>query len=57
MSSKGIEKKLVGQPIFKQLIDFIPKNEFDILAKKHQTDRYYKAFPAWTQCVILFAVQ
>lgn len=48
MSSKDIEKKFVGQPIFKQLIDFIPKNKFDLLAKKHQTDRYYKAFPAWT---------
>lgn len=57
MSSKDIEKKFVGQPIFKQLIDFIPKNKFDLLAKKHQTDRYYKAFPAWTQLVtILFGV-
>jgi hypothetical protein len=57
MSSKDIEKKFVGQPIFKQLVDFIPKNKFDILAKKHQTDRYYKAFPAWTQLVtMLFGV-
>ena len=51
MSSKDIEKKLVGQPIFKQLIDFITKDKFNLLAKKHQTDRYYKAFPAWTQLV------
>jgi hypothetical protein len=57
MSSKDIEKKFVGQPIFKQLIDFIPKNKFDILAQKHQTDRYYKSFPAWTQLVtMLFGV-
>jgi len=57
MSSKDIEKKFVGQPIFKQIIDFIPKNKFDLLAKKHQTDRYYKAFPAWTQLVtMLFGV-
>ena len=57
MSSKDIEKKFVGQPIFKQLIDFIPKNKFNILAQKHQTDRYYKAFPAWTQLItILFGV-
>ena len=57
MSSKDIEKKFVGQPIFKQLVDFIPKNKFDILAKKHQTDRYYKSFPAWTQLVtMLFGV-
>ena len=57
MSSKDIEKKFVGQPIFKQLIDFLPKNKFDILAKKHQTDHYYKSFPAWTQLVtMLFGV-
>ena len=57
MSSKDIEKKFVGQPIFKQLIDFIPKSKFELLAQKHQTDRYYKAFPAWTQLVtILFGV-
>lgn len=57
MSFKDIEKKFVGQPIFKQLIDFIPKNKFDLLSKKHQVDRYYKAFPAWTQLVtMLFGV-
>ena len=57
MSFKDIEKKFVGQPIFKQLIDFIPKNKFDILAQKHQTDRYCKSFPAWTQLVtMLFGV-
>ena len=53
MSCKDIEKKFVGQPIFKQLIDFIPKNKFDILTQKYQTDRYYKAFPVWTQLVTL----
>ena len=53
MSSKDIKKKFVGQPIFKQLINFLPKNKFDILAKKHQTDRYYKSFPAWTQLVTM----
>jgi len=52
MSSKDIEKKFVGQPIFRQIIDFIPKSKFDLLAKEHQTDRYYKSFPAWnTFCV------
>lgn len=57
MSFKDNEKKFVGQPIFKQLIDFIPKGKFDLLAKQHQTDRYYKAFPAWTQLVsMLFGV-
>ena len=49
MSSKDIEKKFVGQPIFKQLIDLLPKGKFDTLAIEHKTDRYYKAFPAWSQ--------
>ena len=57
MSSKDIEKMFVGQPIFKQLTNFIQKNKFDILAKKHQTHRYYTAFPAWTQLMtMLFGV-
>jgi Domain of unknown function (DUF4372)/Transposase DDE domain len=57
MVFKDIEKKFVGQPIFKQLVDFILKNKFDLLAKNHQTDLYYKAFPAWTQLVtMLFGV-
>ncbi len=28
--SKDIEKKIVGQPIFKQIIDFLPKNKFGL---------------------------
>jgi hypothetical protein len=40
MSSKDNEKKFVGQPIFKQLIDFLPKNKFTILAQTHKTDHY-----------------
>lgn len=57
MSAKDNEKKFVGQPIVKQVIDFIPKNKFDILAKEYNIDRYYKAFPAYTQLVtILFGV-
>ena len=55
MSSK--DKHFVGQPIFKQLIDFLPKNKFDLLVDKHKADRYYKAFPAWTQLTsLLFGV-
>ena len=53
MSSKDIKKRFVGQPIFKQLIDFLPKNKFDILARKHQSDKYYKTFSSWNQLVTL----
>lgn len=57
MSSKDSNKKFVGQPIFKQLIDFLPKNKFDSLAYRHQTDKYYKTFDGWTQVVtMLFGV-
>lgn len=57
MSSKDIEKRFVGQPIFKQLIDFLPKNKFDILVQKHQSDKFYKSFSSWNQLVtILFGV-
>ncbi|SEH75765.1 hypothetical protein SAMN02927937_02880, partial [Paenimyroides aquimaris] len=35
MSNKDTEKKLVGQPIFKQIINFIPKDKFDMLVYKH----------------------
>lgn len=57
MKYKYTEKKLVGQPIFKQLIDFIPRNKFDLLVKKYQSDRYYKTFDSWTQLLtLLFGV-
>jgi hypothetical protein len=57
MSSKNTEKNFIGQPIFKQLIDFIPKNKFDLLVNKHQSDRYYKTFDSWTQLMtMLFGI-
>lgn len=57
MSSKNTEKKLVGQPVFKQIINFIPKTKFDQLVSKHNADRYYKTFDSWTQLVtMLFGI-
>ena len=57
MSSKDTEKKFVGQPIFKQLVDFLPKAKFNYLVYKHKTNKYYKTFDAWTQLVtLLFGV-
>lgn len=53
MSIKSTEKNLVGQPIFKQLISFIPREKFDILVHKHKSDRYYKTHDSWTQLVTL----
>lgn len=57
MSTKNKEKRLVGQPIFKQLIDFIPRNKFDQLVKQHNSNRYYKTFNSWTQLLtMLFGI-
>ena len=53
MSVKNKEKKLVGQPIFKQLVGFIPKVRFDYIVNQHQSDRYYKTFDSWTQLITM----
>lgn len=54
---KNTKNNLVGQPIFKQLLDFIPRNKFDGLVIKHQSDRYYKTFDSWTQLsTMLFGI-
>jgi hypothetical protein len=45
MSSKDIEKKLVGQPIFKQLIDFIPKTNLIFLQKNIKLTVITRHFP------------
>ena len=57
MSNKDRTKHLVGQPIFKQILDLIPRNKFNLLASKHKSDRYYKTFDSWTQLMtMLFGV-
>jgi len=55
--SKDTMKNLVGQPIFKQLINFLPKEKFDVLVRKHGSDKYYKTFSSWKQLVtMLFGI-
>ena len=54
---KDIEKNLVGQPIFKQVMDSLPRNKFDLLVSKHKSDRYYKTYSSWDQLVtMLFGI-
>jgi len=43
---KDSEIKLVGQPIFKQIVDLSGVINLDSLIKKHKADYYYKAFKA-----------
>ena len=54
---KDTTKNLVGQPIFKQIINMLPKAKFDALVSKHKTDKYYKSFFSWDQLItMLFGI-
>jgi IS4 transposase len=54
---KNTEIKLVGQPIFKQVINLIDGISLNSLIKKHNADYYYKAFKAKTQLItMLFGI-
>jgi len=50
---KDIKKNLVGQPIFKQIIKILPREQFDLLVKQYASDRYYKTFFSWEQLIVL----
>jgi hypothetical protein len=51
--SKDSQKHLVGQPLFKQIIEMLPREEFELLVKKKRSDKYYKAFSSWDELVTL----
>ena len=54
---KDSEIKLVGQPIFKQVIDLLSVINPDSLIRKHKADYYYKAFKAKTHLItMLFGI-
>jgi hypothetical protein len=54
---KDKEIKLVGQPIFKQVINLIDAISINSLVSKHNADYYYKAFKAKTQLItMLFGI-
>ncbi len=50
---KDTTKNLVGQPIFKQVIKMLPKEQFNFLVKQCDSDRYYKSFFSWEQLVVM----
>ena len=57
MSRKDNHKHLVGQPIFKQVLNLIPRNKFDLLVDQHRSNRYYKTFDSWTHLTtMLFGI-
>lgn len=54
---KNTEKNLVGQPIFKQIVKMLPREQFDLLVKQFESDRYYKSFFSWDQLItMLFGI-
>jgi hypothetical protein len=54
---KITEIKFIGQPIFKQIMDLIDRLNIQGIVKKHDADRYYKAFKAKTHLVtMLFGI-
>ena len=55
--SKNTELKLVGQPIFGQLLNLVDKLDFRKLVKERRSDHYYKAFKSWDHLVtMLFGI-
>jgi len=54
---KDSTKNLVGQPIFKQILNLIPRGVVDRVVFKRHGDRYYKSFSTWDELVtLLFGV-
>ena len=54
---KITEIKLVGQPIFKQIMNLVDKVDINGLIRKHESDYYYKSFKAKTQLItVLFGI-
>jgi hypothetical protein len=50
---KGISKNLVGQPLFKQIINLLPRNKFDALVLVKGSGNYYNTFTHWNQLITL----
>jgi hypothetical protein len=54
---KDSEIKLVGQPIFKQVVDLLGVIDLDSLIRKYKADHYYKAFKSRTHLItMLFGI-
>ena len=49
--SKNTEIKLVGQPIFKQILNLVVAVNIQSLVRKHNSDYYYKTFRSRTHLI------
>ena len=50
---KDSEKSLVGQPIFNQILKFIPREVFDGIVLGQKSDYRCQTFSTWDELVIL----
>jgi hypothetical protein len=54
---KSSKKNLVGQPIFKQILNLIPREVINRVIKEEKSDRYYKSCFTWDELItLLFGV-
>ena len=55
--AKNTQIRLVGQPIFAQILKLIDRSSFKALVIRHKSDRYYKSFKTWDHLVtMLFGI-
>ena len=47
----------LGQPVFAQLMEFVPKYEFQVCVDRYQGNRYVKGFSCWDQFLCLAFAQ
>jgi hypothetical protein len=54
---KSSKKKIVGQPIYNQILKLIPKALIYRVILEEKSDRYYKSFSTWDEMEsLLFGV-
>jgi hypothetical protein len=55
--NKNNQKNLIGQPIFAQVLGYIPKKKVESIVNDLQSDRYYKKIPTFKHLVsMLFGI-
>jgi hypothetical protein len=57
LMDKSSEKNLVGQPIYNQILQIIPREVVERIILEMKSDRYYKSFTTWDELVsLLFGI-
>ena len=50
---KDTTKNLADQPVLKQVMKILPREQFDIVVRQCGSDRYYKSFFSLDQLVVM----